>query len=434
VRNNLYVALKGERFDGHEFVEEAFHRGASGAVVNSGSGLSGTADRPLLLVKHTGESLKRMAAGYRRKVAPLVVGVTGSAGKSTVKEMAADILSRRGVTGHTIGNWNNDIGLPLSILAMQPDTRFGVFEVGTNHPGETAALCRVLEPDCGVITNVGPVHIEYFDSVAAIAREKSELARAVPADGRVVLNRDGGFFETLAKASACSVVTVSLREDADFTGQVEDAAAGKLVVEEKATGETCPLCLPVPGEHNMSNALQAVAIGRGVGLDWHDIRKALESFRTMPMRWEEQSLGHITVINDAYNANPMGMRAAIETFGKWPAAGSKWLVLADMLELGAAAAREHAALGQYVAEGEWRGIVTVGELASMIADAAGAAGFDSSRIHSCRDNVEATRVLERFVPSGDAVLLKGSRGMRLEEIVKGLKRKPIEEAHEVSRG
>ena len=421
LRDNLYVAIKGERFDGHAFVEEAFHRGAAGAVVNGDCGLSGSPDRPLLFVDDTGEALKFMAAAYRRRLAPLVVGVTGSAGKSTVKEMAAAVLSRRGLTGHTVGNWNNDIGLPLSLLRMEADTRYGVFEVGMNHPGETAELCRVLEPDWGIVTNVGPVHIEFFDSVGAIAEEKAGLPRSLPSDGRVVLNRDGGFFDTLSNAAGCSIVTVSFRDDADFVGRVEDAAAGTFLVEEKVTGDTCRLSLPVPGAHNMANALQAVAVGRAAGLDWPDIRVALESFRGMPMRWEEQNLGDITVINDAYNANPLGMRAAVATFEELDIPGAKWLVLADMLELGEGADAEHAALGRHLAQGEWGGIVTVGELAERIAEAAGAAGFDSSRIHTCRENAEAAQLLGRLVSPGDTVLLKGSRGMRLEEIAVSLR-------------
>lgn len=421
LRDNLYIALKGERFDGHVFIEEAFHRGAAGAIVNSDCGLDPSEDRPFLVVKNSAEALKDIARGYRRKVDPLVVGVTGSAGKSTVKEMAAAILSRRGVTGYTLGNWNNDIGLPLSLLSMEPDTRFGVFEVGMNHPGETAELCRVLEPDWGIVTNVGPVHIEFFDSVQAIAEEKAELVRVLPPEGRVILNRDGGFSDMLADAAACSVVTVSLGQDAGYIGRVEDSATGRFSVEEKLTGDTCAMHLPVPGEHNAANALQAIAVGRGLGLSWPDIREALETFHSMPMRWEEQVVGDITVINDAYNANPMGMRAAIDTFAGQPSSGLKWLVLADMLELGREAAKQHAALGRYLAGGTWGGIVTVGELAITIADAAREAGFEASRIHSCGRNAEAAEILARCVSSGDAVLLKGSRGMRLEEIVGNLK-------------
>jgi UDP-N-acetylmuramoyl-tripeptide--D-alanyl-D-alanine ligase len=421
MRGNLYVAIKGERFDGHAFVEEAFHRGAAGAVVNGDCGLSGSPDRPLLVVEDTLEALKSIAGGYRRKVAPLVVGITGSAGKSTVKEMTANVLARRGVTGHTLGNWNNDIGLPLSLLSMEADARYGVFEVGMNHPGETAELCRVLEPDWGVVTNVGPVHIEFFDSVEAIAEEKAALPRSLPDDGRVVLNRDGGFFDVLSQSAACSIVTVSFRDDADFVGQVESVAAGVFQVREEATGETCRLCLPVPGAYNMANALQAVAVGRGAGLDWPDIREALESFHGMPMRWEELDLGGITVINDAYNANPLGMRAAIDTFGEMCVSGAKWLVLGDMLELGEDAAGEHAALGQYLAQGEWGGIITVGELAAVLSEAAGSAGFDPSRVYHCRENEEVASLLGRVVLPGDTVFLKGSRGMRLEEVADNLR-------------
>jgi UDP-N-acetylmuramoyl-tripeptide--D-alanyl-D-alanine ligase len=189
---HLYVALKGKNHDGHDFLDQAFIKGAAGAVVSEEHSDAGTAEHPVLCVEDTARALREMAAAYRDKVNPHIIAVTGSAGKSTVKEMTAAMTERKGPTARTRGNWNNDIGLPLSLLAMPAGTQFGVFEIGMNHPGEIENLCRILKPSWGIVTNIGPVHMEFFKSIDDIAREKASLLRSLPADGTAFINRDGG--------------------------------------------------------------------------------------------------------------------------------------------------------------------------------------------------------------------------------------------------
>jgi len=419
--DNLYIALRGEHFDGHDFVVEAFKKGAAGAVVCGGwAGSAGAGEGghgALLCVEDPKQALQRMARAYRDEVAPLVIGVTGSAGKTTVKEMAAAVLSACEPTASTRGNWNNDVGLPLSLMSMAPTARVGVFEIGTNHPGELSGLCRVLAPAWGVITNIGVVHTAFFGSLEAIAREKAEVVAGLPDDGMAVLNKDDRFFPLLDSLSAARVVTVSTRGPADYACVSRTAECREATIREAATGEDCTVRLPLPGDHNVTNALFAVALGRARGVGWDRIRAGLASYTPLPMRWEEKDIGGVRVVNDGYNANPLSMRAAVQAFHEEVAGGRKWLVLADMLELGPIERQAHLELGQSLGGESWQGLVTVGALGALIADGAEGAGLASSRIFRCRDNAEAAVVLAKHIKPGDAVLLKGSRGMALEEIV-----------------
>lgn len=412
---NLFVAIRGERFDGHDFIREALAKGAAAAVCREGLDAGGVG--PLLRVADTARALRDMAAAHRRRSGLAAIAVTGSVGKTTVKEMVADVLSSRLATARTRGNWNNDIGLPLSLLNMDPAVRVGVFEVGSNHPGEVLSLCDILRPDWGIVTTIAPVHLEYFKSLEGIVEEKSSLLKSLPRAGTAVLRSDDACYRRLRSCAPGRVITVALSGEADYRGTPPGAWGGEAQVEERASGERIGFKMPVPGSHHLANALFAVAVGRAHGLAWDEIRRALEGYRPQPMRWETQLLNGMTVVNDAYNANPVSMAAALRTFAEMPARGRKWLVLGGMLELGAEETRAHEALGRLVAQGGWSGVIGVGELGALIASAAGKAGLDAARIFICRDHAEAARRLERDTAPGDAVLLKASRGQRLERVL-----------------
>ncbi len=427
-KNDLYVAIQGEKYDGHDFVGDALRKRACGAIVNrawfqasldSESGdqsdvkLRGS---PLLVVDDTRAALLDIARGYREKVDPDIIAVTGSAGKSTVKEMTAQILESSFETASTLGNWNNDIGLPMSILKMDRATERGVFELGTNHPGEIADLCSILKPDWGVVTNVGPVHIEFFDSVEAIADEKSDLLRSLPEDGVSVLNADDDYYDLVKQAATEKVITVSESKNTDYNYVIIEGT-GKVLVKEVFSGEEMLFSPVVPGRHNIINALMAVAIARGQNVGWKRIKAALENYKPMSMRWEKVKMGDITMINDAYNANPLSMRASISAFEDEAVDGDKWLVLAGMSELGRMQSSEHVRLGEYVGEGNWGGVVLIGGFGDMISRGIETTGYDSDRIYMCVNNAEAAEVLEKNIDNGDAVLLKASRSMKLEEIM-----------------
>ncbi len=416
----LYVALRGERFDGHVFTGNAFSAGAAAAMVERNGAVAAPAGGALLEVENTATALSALGAAHRRCLAPLTIGVTGSVGKSTVKEMTAAVLGRAAVTARTRGNWNNEIGLPLSLLGIEPGSRYGVFEAGMNHPGEMSRLSRVLQPDWGIVTSVGPVHLEFFASVEAIAIEKGALLQALPRDGRAFLCIDDAWFDLLHQMAPCPVRTVSCDGNGDLNVWPQ-LSQRRLEVTERASGETYAFNWPWPGRHNALNAGFALLAGREAGLSWSLLEEGLAAYRPLPMRWEEVQVGDWVIVNDAYNANPFSMRAAIGTFAQRPCAGRRWMVLGDMKELGAGAADAHRRLGEDVAgDGEWAGLLTVGPLAAGIADGALARGFDPQRIWCCTDPQCAAEVLHERLQPGDTVLLKASRGMALEVLVEAL--------------
>ena len=421
---SLFVAIRGARFDGHDFVGQAAASGAAAALVSRGRAASlREVGIPLLVVEDPALALRDLAAGYRRKLGLTVVGVTGSTGKTTVKEMIACLLESTMPTARTKGNWNNEIGLPLSILAIPPGTRAGVLELGISHPGEMAPLCGIARPDWGVITNVGPVHLEFFGSVEDIVREKGELVRQLPVGGHAVLSVDDPSFKTLRELSSCDVVTTSLHRDvtADYVLMTHDNRSGECLVADRKEGGSHRFRMLMPGTHNCHNALLAVAVARGLGVEWDRIAAAFERYVGPPMRWERQMVAGITVINDAYNANPVSMLAALHTFKELDVAGRKWLVLGDMLELGSNEIDEHRAVGRALAGAPWGGLVTVGTLGTHIAEGALASGMKAAAIHTCSDAAAAAEYLKDKMIPGDALLIKASRGKRLEEVVSKLK-------------
>lgn len=411
---SLYVALRGPLHDGHDFIPEAFKRHAAAAMVERSSAAAKGQPGPLLLVGDTLKALRDIASGYRSTLSGEILAVTGSVGKTTVKEMIADVLATSAPTARTHGNWNNEIGLPLSLMAMEPGDAYGVFELGMNHPGELEPLCGIARASWGVITNVGPVHMEFFDSVESIAREKATVFRCLPRDGTAVLSRDEAMFDLLASAASCRVVTTGIRRDADLQGILDRERPGHFSVIERATGERAEFQLPLPGEHVVANALLAIAVGRLHGLPWDNLKAAMGHYKPPPMRWNRSSFGGVVVINDAYNANPMSMKSALLAFGQTPVKGRRWLVLGGMRELGEAERREHEALGAEIARGDWAGLVTIGPLAAMTAEAASSG---SLKVFRCEDHAGAASILAQGVKAGDAILLKGSRGEQVEKVL-----------------
>lgn len=422
-KNNLYFALKGPRFDGHDFIKEAFDKGASGAVVAEErekeirNCVLAFENRAILVVKEPAEALKDIARGYRLKVNPAIIGITGSVGKSTVKEMTAQMISLCMTTTRTKGNWNNEIGLPLSMLEMEESCRVGVFELGTNHPGEMDRLCDVLRPLCGMITNIGCAHMGSFGSLEAIAEEKACILKHLPCQGTAVLNKDCVFFDMFRSLCRCRVITVSARSDADYKCIEVNKAGNRAVIHEKESGEKFVLNLRLPGEHNVMNAMFAIAAVRGEGIGWENIGNGIKNYKSLPMRWEEMEVKGIKIINDAYNSNPLSVKAAIKTLMSISQEKRKWLVLGGMLELGHMEKQEHIAIGQFAAEQCPAGLITVGKLGDLIAQGAEDGGLDHNRIFRCYDKYEATSMIMRNVAEGDVILFKGSRGVKLEEII-----------------
>lgn len=420
----LYVALRGDRFDGHDFVGQALRGGATAALVDrSWQPTEDVIGWPLIRVADTRQALRDAARAWRLKSRACVVGLTGSSGKTTTKEMAAALFAAGGAVCATQGNLNNDIGLPLSLLAMPQATAFGIFETGTNHPGEMARLAEVLRPRMALVSSIGNAHIEYFGSVAAIAREKGALLEVLPRDGFAVLSRETTCFDLLAAQSNAPVVTTSLiAADADYCGEVLDVLCGLLRVTERATGEQTMLRSDLPGVHNASNLLLAFAAARTAGVPAQAAARALLRLSLPCMRWEVVPCNGVTVVNDAYNANPDSMTVVLRTFAQRPCAGRRIAVLGDMFELGEHAEALDREVGRRVAEFSPDALFAVGsDMVNYLADEAIKAGYPASNVF-CFSSVEtASAAVKAFAKAGDCVLLKASRGMRLERVLNELR-------------
>lgn len=414
--NDVFFAVNRPEFDAHNFVQKAFESGAGAAVVRRGFHGDGSAARPLLRVDDPNLALSRIAAGYRSGLSAEIVGVTGSMGKTTVKELTADLLSMAGPTARTLGNFNNDFGLPLSLLQAASNVRYGVFEVGMNHPGELAPLCSILKPRFGIMSRIGPVHVGNFNSTAQIAEEKSTLFASLPSDGLAVMSCDDAWFDMVSSRAPCPVVTVSLNKDADFRGVVS-ADVQELLVVERESGHQEQFHLPMPGRHVAENVLLALAMVRSMGLPWTGTAKTVAAYHTLKGRWQKIRVGEVTVIHDAYNANPASMIAAAEAFAAAPGHAKKWLVLGGMRELGRLETPLHHEVGAKIASGPWAGVLTIGPLGGLIADGLAAGGMEAAKIIRCTGHQEAAKRLRACTAGGDAVLFKASRGEALEKIL-----------------
>ncbi len=428
----LFFALPGERVDGHEFVAQAVTAGASGAVVSTTRPRDSFGDLPeafgLIMVDDPARALARLAGWHRRLMKASVVGVTGSAGKTTTKDMIAAVLAESFSVLATEGNMNNEIGLPLTLLRLQPGHDVAVLEMAMRAPGEIAALAETARPDVGVVTNVGYAHIGLLGSQSAIADAKAELVRALPAHGFAVLNGEDPRVRAIERfapgrsllyglSPECSVraVDVALSED-DTSFAV--ALDGQAVPDVRFT-------VPVPGRHNVLNGLAALAVGWRLGIEPEAMARGLASFRPSAMRMHfVKASGGFTLIDDTYNANPASVRCAIDAALQHAGQRRVIAILGDMLELGDSAAAGHAELGEYAASAGVSGLVTVGSLAALAAQGAVRAGLDPRRCRACDDNVSAARAATEMADADDVILVKGSRGMRMEQIVSALAESP----------
>ena len=414
-RGDLYVALRGERLDGHRFCKQALEAGAAACVVDrefAGVDLSG----PYLVVEDTTQALSDLASGYRSQWSGAVVGVTGSCGKTTVKEWTAGVLSPLGPVGKTQGNYNNEIGLPVSMLSAERSQKVGVYEVGMNHPGELRPLCEWLKPDVGIITSVGAGHLGQFQSVRDIAVEKSEMFRVLESDGVALAHRDNPYLDVLKSVVPCELRLVGVGGEADLVATRFDS--DRVEFFEAVSGDSGSLPLPQPGEHSVVNVLFAAQVGRLFDLSWEQIADGLGRVESLSMRWEISELAGVSVVNDAYNANPESMRASVTAFSDGDSTGSRWVVLGGMRELGAAAEEAHRSLGAWLTGRNIDGLVLVGPDAAVIAD--GIDGESRVQVAKVDDTTSAAEFLLGVLVSGDNVLLKGSRGERIEDVLAAL--------------
>ncbi len=407
----LFFAVKGERLDGHDFVRQALEKGAAAAVVRKDQLARFASKSGLLAVEDTLAALQTLATAVRKLWGKPLIAVTGSAGKTTTKEAIAHVLSKRFRVLKSEGNFNNHFGMPLMLLKLEPEYDVAVIEIGMSHAGEIRALAKIAQPGIGVVTNVAAVHLEFFDSLAGIARAKYELIESLPASGTAVLNADDEYVSQFGRGFKGKVVMYGTRATAGVRaeniqskgtqGMEFDLVVGS--VRERAT-------LPLVGEHNVLNALAATAVGLEHGLKAFEVIAALSTLEAAEKRGQVLQVGNITVINDCYNSNPKALEAMIDALAAMTAR-RRIVVAGEMLELGPAGEEMHRQAGQHAADKGIDVLLGVRGLARAAVDAAKRAGIGAEFLELPE---QAGEWLAREARDGDVVLLKASRGVKLE--------------------
>lgn len=416
---SLFVPQIGQRVDAHDYITSALEHGAVAAVV-SRSPISPTGLKAWVAVPDTRRALQDIARYHRLRFSLPLITVTGSVGKTSTKDMIAEALASRWQVAKTAGNMNSQVGLPLSLLTLDDGDQAGVFELGMSEFGEIAELSLIARPDIAVITNIGISHIEQLGSQENILREKLSVNAGMGADGIMVLKGDDPFLARQRGQLPQKTVFYGMADWCDYRAEeIVSDRSGVSFVLVCASGRQ-PVSLPVPGRHNVYNALAALAAADLCGIDLAAAAGALANFQGEKMRLQIVDCGGIHIIDDTYNASPDSMRAALAVLADLKPAGRRIAVLADMFELGALSRQSHYDLGKAAAELDIDLLLTVGERATDIADGAIAAG-GSTRVERFPCNNEAIARLQQLLTPGDAVLVKGSRGMHTEEIVAGIK-------------
>ena len=412
----LFVALRGPRFDGHDFLAQAAARGATAALV----------ERPLppesvplvqIRVPDTLEALRRLAHAHARRTDARRVGVTGSNGKTTTKELLRAALSVGGPTLASEKSFNNHIGVPLTLLGIRPETAFAVVELGTNRPGEIAALAELTGPELAVVTNCSCAHVEQLGGLEGVVQEKGALLEALPEDGIAVLNADDESFEALAARARGSVIAFGVRRRAKYRASAVEVE----LTRSRFQLDGLRVELGLGGCHSVYNALAALAVAAELGLDRAEVSEALRTADTPPMRLQLTERGPLQILDDSYNANPGSVKAAFQTLSAARDGRRNVVVLGTMRELGEHAAQLHREAGELVGmlDGEAL-LVAVGEFAGDVRDGALGKDFAEERILTFDTTEEAARRLPTWLRPGDRVLVKGSRAMAMERIVEAL--------------
>jgi UDP-N-acetylmuramoyl-tripeptide--D-alanyl-D-alanine ligase len=416
----LFLALSGPNFDGNAFAAQACRGGAGALLLRGEPGGPGgdlPGDAPVALHPSPRRALADLAAWHRSRLAAPVIGVTGSCGKTTTKEILRQLLESRLRTVASPSSFNNDVGVPLTLLSAERSTEVLVVEIGTNAPGEIAALCKVARPTAGIITNVGASHLEGLGSLDGVAREKSELFASLPAGGFAVLNLDCRYAPLLRRSTRARLITVSIEGDGEFDATRPWFHSGGTTFALRGHEVTSPLL----GLHNVSNLLCALAACHGLGIALEEVLPAVTRLRGGRRRMERIDLGDLLVFDDTYNANPESARAAVRVLaGLHAGGGRRVLALGDMLELGPSAPELHHALGREAAERGIDLVLLVGELTRATAAGALEAGMAPERVVHLGSAEEAIESLPPHLASGDVVLVKASRRLGLERVVERL--------------
>lgn len=410
---DVFVALAGEKFDAHTFVPQVAAAGASAVIVRAGTPVP-AGDCAVIEVEDTLLALQNLARGYRAWHQPLVVALTGSNGKTSTKDLTAKVMALKYQTRATLGNLNNHIGLPLTLLALEEGDECSVAEMGMNHPGEIKTLVDIALPDAAIVTNVGVAHIEYMGTQDAIAWEKGTLPANVHSDGIVVLNANDAYTPVISRHCQATVFTAGTDAGDVRAFDLRPGAEGTEFKLDFA-GQVVETFLPVMGRHMVGNAALAACMGWAHGIAPEAIAEAFRSARLTGGRMEVKTVAGVRFIDDSYNANPDSMKAGLESLAALDVPGRKIAVLGHMGELGAHADAGHREVGAYAASLPLHTLCTVGEKSAPIAEAARKAGFARTLLFATHEDCAAH--LKEMLQPGDAVLLKGSRSAAMEKVL-----------------
>lgn len=408
---DIFIALQGEQQNGHHFVKDAFSRGAIAAIISEETSLLPENKNHLIRVQDTLKALGQIAKAWREQFTMPVVGITGSCGKTSVKEFTAKVLETEGHTLKNQGNFNNEIGLPMTLLSLKPEHQYAVIEMGARFPNDIATLCALAKPTIGVVTNIANAHLEIFGNIETIAKTKGELYSALPNDGMAIVNHDDPFYDYfMQNCVKCHSVTFGLNAKADYNASevILNPLDSEFILNTPFAKAS--VRLPIPGLHNIANALAASAVGGSLGLDIESIVKGLESY--VPVGGRLKITSHLTgakIIDDTYNANPRSMLAAIEVLSK--AKGEKIFVMGDMLELGPKKEEFHHEMGLQAKKYGIQTLLTVGPLSQEASK-----GFKDGSVHYSNQE-ELIHDLKKRLNANVTVLVKGSRGSRMDKIV-----------------
>ncbi len=420
----LFVALKGQRYDAHDFLEQALERGAAALLVSRISplvlDLACERGAAVLRARSTTVALTRLASRQREISPARVVGITGSTGKTLSKDFTAAVLGLAGKVTASRGSFNNEIGVPLTVLESGADTDYMVLEMGSRGSGHLRELCAFARPEIGVITNIGWTHMQYFRTRERLASAKAELLECLPRTGRAVINADDDYADFLRGMSPCPVVTFGYSRRADVRAdEVEVDKNGKVKFNlQSKGGDKTRIAIPLPGRHNVENALAAAAVGKIMGVDMKSVAEGIANAETTGWRMEMiNKPEEITIINDAYNANPVSMRSALMALGDISRQKRAIAVLGDMGELGPVSEKAHQELGKLAVDYGTDILITVGRKSRKTAQAAREKGLPRGSIFVTDGVDKASQILRAIIEPGDVVLIKGSRFLGLERLV-----------------
>ena len=418
---DLFFALSGDRFDGHDYVTDVARKGVAAVVVEKGRAPASLSGCAVITVDNSRQALGRLAMRYRADFTLPVIAVGGSNGKTTTKELVAAVLRQKLNTLWSEASYNNDVGVPVTLLKLARTHQAAVLEVGTNHPGELAPLVRMVQPKFGVITSIGREHLEYFGDLSGVANEEGWLAELLPAGGTLFLNGDGDWSNRLAPRTRAAVVRVGLEPGNDWR-----AESVKLHPEGMVFRVICPKTefnveyrINLLGNHQVVNALFALALGAELGLSPAEVQRGFSECKPAKMRLQSWNWNGVCVLDDAYNANADSMLAALETLREMPCPGRRVAVLGDMAELGAHGPEAHQEVGRRAAEVGVDQLFAVGTMAGITAGAARHAGL--SKVGEFANVPDLTAAVRGFLRSGDVILLKASRSTRLERLADALR-------------